>query len=135
MNINDLSTKYLKPLIGVELANFKEPLNVPLRNHPRYLVHILLAHLENIQSWDRFSLSSSNSDLHIPLQSGTALQASDSFPAMFLISWTKVRLAKVLKSSGMPEISFAGEDDGLLPLVIHHNILLLHDQLNSLNSK
>ena len=59
-SINDLSTRYLKPLIGVELANFKEPLNVPLRNHPRYLVHILLTHLENIQSWDRFSFSSSN---------------------------------------------------------------------------
>ena len=59
-SINDLSTKYLKPLIGVELANFKEPLNITLRNHPRYLVHILLAHLENIQSWDRFSFSSSN---------------------------------------------------------------------------
>ena len=32
----------------------------------------------------------------------------------------------------MPEISFTGEDDGLLPLFIHYNILLLHDQLNPL---
>ena len=45
-SISDLLTKYLKPLVGVELAYFKQSLNVTLRNHSGYLVHILLPHLD-----------------------------------------------------------------------------------------
>ena len=71
---------YLKSLVRVQLAHFKESLNIPFRNDPRYLVHVLLSNLGKISGLDVIIIMAIN--LYTSFEASTTLEAGNSFPAM-----------------------------------------------------